>query len=59
MIMTAEDLAFMKGDLCDKQGMGEDQLLALADRNGYAAPGGTRDAFTLGCLNDLKTEAEK
>ncbi len=33
MIMTSEDLAFMKDELCEKQGIGEDQLKLAAERN--------------------------
>lgn len=48
MWMTAEDVAFMKGEACVQPGDTEEHAMLRAEQNGYVAPGGAREAFVQG-----------
>jgi hypothetical protein len=53
MLMSAADLAFMKGEAAALPGDGPDSALARAAEQGYVVPDAQRAAFVQGFLHAL------
>ncbi|PRC93539.1 hypothetical protein [Solimicrobium silvestre] len=50
MLMSAADVAFMKGEAAARPGDGPDMALVRASEYGYIVPGAQRTAFVQGFL---------
>lgn len=57
MLMTAADLAYLKGESAATQGDTPDMALQRAAECNYMAPGPVRDAFVSGFLSVVENDA--